>query len=184
MLGLGAERSRSVIAESHLRDDRQIRRELAQGTDGESELPQIRERFENHEIDSARDQSLALFAKARAHLLCGNRSDRRDRFSERTDGPGNENRTVFVPDSASRDRRAGLVDLTDAVFEPVRLELETVGAISVRLEDVDTDAEVITMHRPHELAIREVELVETAVDHHALAVERGAHGAVTNERRG
>ena len=63
MLRLRSERRRSVVAESHLCDQGNVRGDRPHRANRERELPQVGERLEQEEIDASLDQAFRLLAK-------------------------------------------------------------------------------------------------------------------------
>ena len=80
-----------------------------------------------------------------------------------------------------REPRALAVDLADLGLEPVGTELEAVGPEGVRLDDVGARVQVLLVDAAHEGGVREVQLVEAAVQEDAARVEHRAHGPVAHD---
>ena len=73
------------------------------------------------------------------------------------------------------------VDVPDPVFEAVAGELDPVGAEGVGLDQLRPGGNVRTVNLLDDLGLREIELVEGALEADAPGMELGAHGAVPEE---
>src|SRR5947208_3281099 len=86
--------------------------------------------------------------------------------------------------SARNVRPTSAVDLPHLALEPVRRELEAVGAKGVGLDQVGPRRDVLGVDRLHEPRVVQVEDVEARVERHPARVEHRAHRAVAEERPG
>jgi hypothetical protein len=86
--------------------------------------------------------------------------------------------TKRSPCGPPRDRRALLVDGADLIAQAVPVELEPVSAECVRLDHVGAGGDVGPMDALDEGCVRDVELIEAAIQEHAQLVQTGSHGAV------
>jgi hypothetical protein len=77
--------------------------------------------------------------------------------------------------------RAFEVDLVDLALEAMGPELEAMRPEGVRLDQVGAGREVVLVHRANDRWVRQVQLVEAAVQEDAAAVQHRAHPAVGDE---
>ncbi len=168
----------AVLLRRHLRDDGQ-RRDAAHGANRREDLVQVAKRLEHEEIDAAFDQRLGLLAERRLGLLDGRAAPRLD--AERRAGRSIRPPTPRLRAAVRAIARALRVDETHGVGQAEVGQLEPVGAERVRLDDVGARAHVLRVHLGDQIRLREVQLVEAAVEEDALGVQHRPHRAVTDE---
>ncbi len=71
-----------------------------------------------------------------------------------------------------------MVDRANLIAEAVSVELETVGAEGVRLDDVGAGSDVGPMDTFDESPIGDIEFIEALVEEHTQLVEPGPHRTV------
>ena len=81
-------------------------------------------------------------------------------------------RAIAAPSSLMRAQLVGQAEVG---------ELEAVGAERVGLDDVGARVDVLAVHVGDEVRLREVQLVEAAIEEDAPRVEHRAHRAVADE---
>ena len=75
----------------------------------------------------------------------------------------------------------GLIDRLQLLGESERRKADAVAAEGVGFKDLGARLDVFLVNFLYQLRRREIQLVEAAVDEHALAVEHGAHCAVGHD---
>jgi hypothetical protein len=148
---------------------------------GRFRLVERRHRLEEEEVDPALEKALGLLPVGVPGLLGPDVSDRGEGLADRPDGAGHEGPPLR---RLAGDPRALPVDRPHLGVEPVGPELEPVGAERVGLDDVGAGLEVLVVDLADEAGVREVELVEAAVQEDPARVEHRAHGPVEHERPG
>ena len=103
--------------------------------------------------------------------------------AERPDGTRDPGRAgLLVGELTNRlagDSDAGLIDVADLIAQAVALEAEGVRAKGIGFDDFGAGLQVVLMDAAHQFGLRQVQLVETAVEEvDAASVERSAHSAV------
>ena len=183
-LGGRASRERhALVGEGHLRDDGQVG-DRADRFDRERDLGEVRERLDDARVDAAFEESLRLLAERGARVLRRHAPERRQVLAERPDGPEDQDVAARRLAHVTGEPHAAAVDLPHLALEPVRRELEAVGAEGVGLDQVGPRRDVLGVDRLHEPRVVQVEDVEARVERHPARVEHRAHRAVAEERPG
>ena len=153
-------------------------RDRAHATHRGTELAEIAERFEHEEVDAALGERLGLLTKRRFRLVEPGLAPGLDADAQRTDRARHVG--LFARDVPG-DLRTLPVDGTHAIGETERGQLDAIRAERVRLEDVGAGAEVLPVDLGHQVLLRQVQLVETAIEEDALRVEHRSHRPVADQ---
>ncbi len=151
---------------------------LPRGKHRFAKLIEVLECLQNQQVDACGQEQLDLLAEAGARLGERNGAQRLDMRAERTDGSshvsGLTRRLARQPHAAFVDRAQFFGNAERAQPHPVRAE-------GVGLQDLGARAHVFAVDVAHQVGLGHVELVKTAVDEHAPAVEHRAHRAVGHQ---
>ena len=169
------------LGEGQAHADRHRRVECARRGERGLRLVERRHRLEEQQVDPALEQALDLLVVRRLRLIRRDVPDRGEGLADRSHGSRHERAAAR---RLTRDAGPLAVDLAHVRLEAVRPELEAVGAERVRLDHVGAGVEVLLVDLPHESGVREVQLVEAAVEEDAARVEHRAHRPVEDDRPG
>ncbi len=168
LLGRHAVERVAVVSRGQLRDDRERGRGGAAGAHGGAEFAQVAEGFEHEQVDAAVGERLGLFAEDRLGFVESGLAKRLDADAERSDRAGD---VGLVASGRAREPRALLVDGREPRLETERRQLDAVRPERVRLDHVGAGAHVGLMEVGDEVGLREVQLVEAAIEEDALGIE-------------
>ena len=185
-LGGGAVEAVAVLIHRHHHYDAQAGSDLAGGANGLARLGQRGHGFDDEKVRAHAGPALGqrgdLFGEGCAGLVEREFSLRRQRNAERADGPGDEGLGGLLlgnlRDALAGDADSGEVDLAHPVAEAMALQAEGVCAEGVGLDDLRAGLQVLGVDTGDGLRLREVQLIEAAVDEDSAVIEHGAHGTV------
>ena len=146
---------------------------------GGADLAQVAERLEHEQVDAALDERRGLFAEDRLGLVEAGLAPRLDADAERPDRAGDVG--LVARRVRARGARPATLIVVQPSVEAERGQLDAVGAERVGLDDVGAGAHVGLVHVGDEVGLREVQLVEAAIEEDALGVEHRPHRAVADE---
>ena len=145
------------------------------GEHGFAQLVEVAEGFEDQQIDAGFEQRVDLLAEGGAGFGEGGGAERLDAHAQRADGAGDEWPSFG---GFARQAHAGLVDVLQLFGDAEGRQARAVGAEGVGFEDLGAGLDVFLVDLADQVGLREVQLVEAAVDEDAARVEHGAHGAI------
>ena len=139
---------------------------------------EVAERFQHEEVDAALGERLRLLAKCLLRFVETGLPPGLDANAQRPDRAGD---VGLFARHVTRDLRPLLVDRPRALGEAERGELDAIGAERVGLENVGAGAEIVPVHFRHQVVLRQVQIVETAIEEDALGIEHRSHRPVADQ---
>src|SRR5438034_1266768 len=169
------------FSEGHLSDDREVGGLLRRGDCGQ-EFGQVGEGLEHEEVGTAFEERGDLFFEGRRCLGDTDAADRLELLTDRPDRSGNEDLLArdLAGFASQLDRPE--IDVTDAPFQAMAGELDSVRAEGIGLDQLSAGGNVRAVNFLDDFGLGEVELVERALEADAARVKLGAHGAIAQQR--
>src|SRR5262249_23132334 len=172
--------SRLAGVERHRGDYGQARGRASRRLDGDPDLLEVTEGFEDEEIDATLHQGRGLLREGGGDLLdlgrCGDTGDEA-RGADRARHPH-----ILTGRLASQPRPGEAVG-AHLVTEAVTVQAEAVSTEGVRLDHLGARGDVVLVDLGDDLGPRDIELLEVLSDEDAALVEQGAHRPVEDEER-
>src|SRR5262245_57031401 len=167
----------TVLSGCQLGDDWQLRYRANRPYSCE-ELVHVEKGLKDEQVDATGLECPGLVGECRGGFLYACFAPRFDAHTEWADRPGNPRP---ISRHALRETRALLVDEHQLVRKTEVAQLETIGAEGVRLDDICARRQVLTMDVGHQIRLRQIQLVEAAVQEDPFAIEHCPHGAIADE---
>ena len=170
----------TIFDERHLRHDRYWAQAVCDA-DRFDQLGQAAKCLEQEHVDATVEQGLDLLAKGVAkfaHRQAVAKSGGRGR----ADGARHQQRRV--PSLAlrfARQAHPGPIQLGSSGFQAEARQPGPAGPKGVGLDDVGAGGDVCAMDRADQVAVRNIQLGQRAVERHAARVQHRAHGAVAHQ---
>src|SRR5262249_52733652 len=111
-------------------------------------------------------------------VLEGDVAEGLEGFAQRADGAGDQGAALS---GLARELGPLAIDLAHLLLEAVGAELAAVRPEGGRLQEAGARGDVLLVDAAHEARVRDVELVEAAVEEDAARVQHRAHGAVGHD---
>jgi hypothetical protein len=167
----------AILGGGQHRDDRPIAH-TADGPDRRADLVDVAEGLEDEQVHAAVGQAAGLFGEDDFGLVQPRLAPRLDTDAQRPHRAGHPR---GIARRVTRNARPGDVDGVDLLGQAEARELEPVGPEGVGLDDLRARAKVGLMDVDHQAALRQVQILEGAIEEDALGVELSAHGAIADE---
>ena len=164
----------AVLSNGHVRDHGQVAA-APHRAKRLFQLDQVRERLQHEAVDAPRQQAVHLAAEVVAGLFQRRGAKGLEPDPQR---PDRARHRCAPRGGPCGDRRRPLVELLGALVQPVRGQLDGVGAEGVRLYDLGAGADVLFVDLLDQVGVGGVQLVVTDVEEDAARIQHGAHGAV------
>jgi hypothetical protein len=183
---LGGARRAASVADARLLVEAPVRRDRQAGRAPrrlhcDAHLDWVADRLDRQEVDAALGQRRHLLGERVARLVLGiGRRERRRR--QEPGGPDRAGHVGVVSGNVARDGRGRAVHVAHLLAEPVTREPRRAGAEGVGLDDLRAGAEIVAVHRAHQIRLGEIHLVEVVREEDAALVQLRSHRAVADER--
>ena len=177
---LGAQ-GEAIFGEGHLGHDRQVGGLLRSG-DGGQEFGQVGEGLEHQEVSAAFEERGDLFFEGRRCLGDADAPDRLELLADRPDRSGDEDLLARDVARLASQLDRPEIDVTDAAFEAMAGELDSVGAEGIGLDQLRAGGNVRAVNFLDDFGLREVEFVKRALEADPARVQLGAHSPVAQQR--
>ena len=173
--------SDQLLAEGHLRDDRQIGRP-PRLVERENQVLERPERLEHEQVDAALEQSVDLLAEGRpnrAFLVLRQLAPGR---SERPDRTGHEGIAARDVARLPGDLRRPPIERVGAIRKSVCIEPVAIRAERGRLDELCAGIQVFTVDRSDEVRPRRGQLIQARSLRNPAREQQRAHRAVGEDR--